>query len=420
MKNIIYFLISLFVAIGAAFFLHEWLSRYDDPGYVLIGFGHWSMETSLVVFGIGTIIMFFCLYFAFRFLGWLLRLPGKMKHRSRNIKFNRSQEALIAGLVDSAEGNFENAEKVLIKHASNSGSPLIHYLTAAKAAQSRGAFEKRDEYLNLASKNAPGSEIAIGLTQAELHLSENQFNQALNSLTKIHKLDPTHASILKMMHQTYLKLGDWEGLRKLIPSLTDNQVLMEAELKLLETETFSMLLREAAENQDVAEIQSVWQSVPEHIQFVPGLKAIYFAAMIEIEAGEEIEKELVAELNTSWNDTLLVLYGSIVSKDPAHQLATAEKWMGAHSNDVVLLRVLGKLCIECGENEKADHYLTRSINVDPTVAAYQMLGDMLYKTGNKDRASDCFRRGLELASSEVVNQVDQINSATELELLNNQ
>lgn len=410
MKNIIYFLISLFVAIGAAFFLHEWLSRYDDPGYVLIGFGHWSLETSLVVFAAASILIFFLFYFIFRLLGWLVRLPGKMKSRSQNIKFNRSQEALIAGLVESAEGNFESAEKVLIKHASNSGSPLIHYLTAAKAAQSRGAFEKRDEYLDLANKAAPGSEIAIGLTQAEMHLSENQFDQALFALTAIHKMDPTHASILKLMHHAYLKLGDWQGLRKLIPSLTANKVLMEAELKLLETETFSMLLREAAEQGDAAEIQQIWATVPEHIQMMQGVKAIYFAAMIEVDAGHEIERELILELNHAWNETMLVLYGSVQSKDPIQQLANAEKWMTAHSNDVVLLRVLGKLCIKCSENEKADHYLTRSINVEPTVAAYQMLGDLLYKMGNKDRASDCFKRGLELASSEVVHQVEHISA----------
>lgn len=409
MRNLIYFLLSLGVAIAAAFFVHHWLSQYNDPGYVLIGFGNWSMETSLIVFTTGLIIVFFILYFFFRLLGWLLRLPGKLKNKSRNIKFNRSQEALIAGLVDSAEGNWERAEKVLIKHASNSGAPLIHYLTAARAAQSRGAFEKRDEYLRMASNNAPGSEVVVGLTQAELHLSQKQFDQALETLQRIHSMDPTHASVLKLMHQTYLHLGDWEGLRKLIPSLHKNQVMMEAEVKLLETETYSMLLREAAQQGDPAGIQQLWATVPEHIRTMPGIKAIYFAAMIEAEAGAEIEGALVAELEHHWNETLLVLYGSVQSKDAVKQLQTAEQWLSAHPGEVVLLRVLGKLSIKCGEVDKADKYLTQSIAADPTVAAYQMLGDLLFETGHKDRASDCYKRGLELASSEVVSHVEQIS-----------
>jgi len=166
MKNIIYFLGSLCIAVAAAFLIHNWLTAYDDPGYVLIGFGRWSLETSLVVFAIAQIISFFILYVFFRLVGVLLRLPTKLKAKGKNIKFNRSQEALISGLVDSAEGNWEKAEKILIKHASNSGAPLLHYLTAARAAQSRGAIEKRDEYLRKATEQSGDADIAVGLTQA--------------------------------------------------------------------------------------------------------------------------------------------------------------------------------------------------------------------------------------------------------------
>jgi len=211
MKKLLYFLGSLLATVAAAFFVSNWLQRFDNPGYVLIGIGHWSLETSLVVFAVSLIVGFFVFYMFFRLLGWLSRLPGQLKNRGKNIKFNRSQEALIAGLVDSAEGNWEKAENVLIKHASHSGAPLIHYLTAARAAQSRGAFDKRDEYLRKAADQAPDSSVVIGLTQAELNLSGNQFEQALETLTRLHSIDPSHASVLKLLHQTYQHLGDWQA-----------------------------------------------------------------------------------------------------------------------------------------------------------------------------------------------------------------
>jgi HemY protein len=281
MKNIIYFLGSLCIAIIAAFLLKNWLTDYNDPGYVLIGFGHWSLETSFVVFAVAQVITFFILYIFFRLLGFLLRLPAQLKSKGKNIKFNRSQEALISGLVDSAEGNWEQAEKILIKHASNSGAPLLHYLTAARAAQSRGAIEKRDEYLRIASEKSGEADLSVGLTQAELHLSSNQFDLALETLTKLQSIDSGHASVLKLLHSTYQKIGDWEGLRKLIPSLHQNKILMEAEVKLLESETFSSLLKQAAKKGDAFEIQELWQSIPEHIKSVQGISIIYFAAMIE-------------------------------------------------------------------------------------------------------------------------------------------
>ncbi|MGR9086838.1 MAG: heme biosynthesis HemY N-terminal domain-containing protein [Gammaproteobacteria bacterium] len=408
MKNLLYFLGSLCLAIVVALIVRHWLQGFDTPGYVLIGIGRWSMETSLVVFAVSLVIGFYVLYFFFRFLGWLLRMPGQLKTRGKNIKFNRSQEALIAGLVDSAEGNWEKAERILIKHASHSGAPLIHYLTAAKAAQSRGAFDKRDEYLQKAAAQAPGSDVAIGLTQAELHLSGNQFEQALETLTRLHSIDPSHASVLKLLHQTYRHIGDWEGVRKLLPSLHNHKILMEAEVKLLETETFSRLLRQSAEKGDAGEIRKLWSEMPEHIKQMHGMATIYFAAMIDAGAGADILDHVVDLLSVSWDDTLLVLFGSVQSDDAAKQLEIAEKWLDQHRNDAVLLSVLGKLCLRCNDGQKAEGYLSQSIAIEPTVQAYQLLGDILFAQGDKDKASECYKSGLELSSSAIVRQIDSI------------
>ena len=409
MKNIIYFLGSLCIAIAAAFLIQSWLSEYNDPGYVLIGFGHWSLETSVVVFAVAQVISFFVLYIFFRLVGVLLRLPAKLKNKGKNVKFNRSQEALISGLVDSAEGNWEKAEKILIKHASNSGAPLLHYLTAARAAQSRGAIEKRDEYLRIAAEKSGDTDIAVGLTQAELHLSSNQFDQALETLTKLQSIDSGHASVLKLLHQTYQRIGDWEGLRKLIPSLHQNKVLMEAEVKLLESETFSSLLKQAAKKGDTFEIQELWQSIPEHIQSLQGISTIYFAAMIESNAGAKVESDIVTSIIKNWDETLLVLYANVQTEDFNKQLQTAEQWLAIHSGSAVLLRILGKISIKCQQMEKAEQYLSKSIGIEPTVAAYQMLGDVLIVKDDTEKASDSYRKGLELASSEVVSRVDVIS-----------
>ncbi|MFA5018740.1 MAG: heme biosynthesis HemY N-terminal domain-containing protein, partial [Methylobacter sp.] len=341
--------------------------------------------------------------------GWLLRLPGQIKNRGKSIKFNRSQEALIAGLVDSAEGNWEKAEKVLIKHASHSGAPLIHYLTAARAAQSRGAYDKRDEYLKKAADQAPGSDVAIGLTQAELHLSEKQFEQALQTLTRLQSIDPTHASVLKLLHQAYQQAGDWEGIRKLIPSLNNNKVLMEAEIKLLETEAFSKLLKQAAERGSADEIDLLWSEIPDYIRNMKGVSAIYFAAMIDAGAGAKVEGGLSRALSTTWDQTLVVLFGNVQSIDVARQLETAEQWLPMHPRDAVFLTVLGKLSMKCGDNQKATTYLTKSISIEPTVPAYQLFGDLLSAQGDKDRASECYKQGLELASSAIVSRIDSIS-----------
>jgi HemY protein len=177
---------------------------------------------------------------------------------------------------------------------------------------------------------------------------------------------------------------------------------METEVKLLESETFSKLLKQAAETKDAAKIQKLWEGTPEHIKSIQGISAIYFAAMIGANEGNKVEAELVSAIEKSWDETLLVLYANIHSDDYPKQLQNAEQWLAIHSGNAVLLRVLGKISIKCQQMEKAEQYLTKSIGIEPTVSAYQLLGDVLTAKGANEQASEHYKKGLELASNEVV------------------
>ena len=406
MKKMLFLLIILGGLGAAAFYGSQFLTHLNSAGYVLIGIDQWSLETSLFVFLGVLVAVFFILYFSFRLLGWTVRLPTKIKKRVANNKIALSQKALIKGLVDSAEGNWEAAETILIKHASHSGAPLIHYLTAARAAQSRGAFDKRDEYLQFAAEYGDDSEIAVGLTQAELNLSGQQYEQALETLTRLHSINPKQANVLRLLHQTYQKLEDWQSLRSLIPSLTTHKVLMEAELKLVETEVFSNLLKQAAEQKNRVALQTLWAEMPLSIKVMRGVAAIYFAAMIDVDAGASIEEELVKNLSANWSETLLVLFGNIQSTDPVLQLETAERWLIGHANDAILLMVLGKLSGQRTDYAKAQRYLQQSIALDPNVQSYRLLGDLALTQNDASAASQFYKQGLELAASALVNQID--------------
>jgi HemY protein len=408
MKKLLFSLIILGTLGYAGFVGSQFLTTLNSAGYVLIGIEQWSIETSLFVFLGILVVVFFALYISLRLLGWSFRLPKQIRKRVETNKLNISQQALIKGLVDSAEGNWENAEEILIKHASNSGTPLIHYLTAARAAQSRGAIDKRDEYLQIAALHGDKSELAVGLTQAELNLSGEQYNQALETLTGLHSMNPTHASVLRLLHLTYQQLGDWQALRSLIPSLNTNKVLMEAELKLVETQVFSHLLKEAALQKNSSELRRLWAEMPLSIKVMKGVAAIYFAAMIDAGVGSEIESELVKNLSSNWNDTLLVLFGNIQSNNPVLQLETAERWLIGHADDSILLMVLGKLSGQRRDYLKAERYLKQSITLEPNVQSYKLLGDLFLTQGDANAASQFYKQGLELASSAFVQQIESI------------
>jgi HemY protein len=404
LKTLIYLIIWLVAVIGAIFLLHYQIAAYG-PGQVTVSLGHWELEATLVFACTVLLVGFILLYIAIRLFIGILHLPRFIKRRSQEQRALISQQALVAGLIESAEGNWEAAEQYLIRHAANSGTPLIHYLTAARAAQSRGAHHERDNYLSKAHELMPEAELAIGLTRAELQLSNRQFDEALASLTHLNKIAPAHATVLKMMHQAYAQMEDWDGVTKLLPHMHKNKVLMEAEIKLLETETFSALLKRKSETRSAETMRNVWLDVPEHIRIAPGIQQIYIAAMIEAGSGAEVEPLLRLALEKDWSETLLVLYGHISLPDPQKQLQQAQAWLSKKGESAVLLRVLGKLALRTGDNTAARLYLEKSLSMEPSVEAYQLAGDLLLKQGGVILASQYFRNGLMFASGGVVEQI---------------
>ncbi|MGH8477202.1 MAG: heme biosynthesis HemY N-terminal domain-containing protein [Methylococcales bacterium] len=396
------------------YYLKQGLFSIHDPGHVLIGYGTWVIEATLYSALFVLAVSFVVFYFVLRTLGYFFRLPKRIKQQaSLRRKFELSYESLADGLIDSAAGKWEEAEKSLIRHAANSGKPLIHYLSAAKAAQSRGALAERNEYLKLAHQSSPGSELIVGLTEAQLQLSDREFAKALESLTVLRSIAPGHGSVLRLLHETYRHLEDWAAIRKLLPDLSKNRVMREAEIKRLESETYSGLLKKAASSKNPEAIAKLWSEIPAHIKRVPGMNTAFYAAMIDAGAGSEIENSLRKDLDNDWNETLLGLYGCVQSENPKRQLARAERWVAKHSRDGLLFRTLAKLCLRIDKREKAEIYLRSSVELDPSVDAYRLLGEILSEKGEKDKALENFHKGLLFASDEVVRQIDNHAGATE-------
>ena len=93
---------------------------------------------------------------------------------------------------------------------------------------------------------------------------------------------------------------------------------------------------------------------------MPGVSAIYFAARIDAGAGAKIEDALTRALSTNWDQTLLVLFGSVQTVDVDRQLEMADQWLSLYSRDAVLLSVLGKLSLKCSDSQKAESYLSKT------------------------------------------------------------
>ena len=145
-----------------------------DSGYVLLSYGSYSLETSLVVLSLALAVGFALLYVLIRCLITAVKLPAAARRFSRKRQHARASQELQQGLLQLSEGHWVQAQKTLTRHAGDSSVALVHYLNAARAAQHGHDTDSRDAWIAKAYVASPDAEVAIGLAKAELQVQAGQ------------------------------------------------------------------------------------------------------------------------------------------------------------------------------------------------------------------------------------------------------
>ncbi len=229
-------LILIFLVLLISVYLGIQLSR--DPGYLLITVHHWSIETTLWVAIFALIIAFFLLHGLLLLLRKLHRSPSTLRNWRARRRSQKAQAKTQQGLIEFSEGYWSQAQNHLIKALPDTESPLLNYLTAARAAQEMGNNQLRDNYLREAQQSMPDAKIAVGLTQAQLQLANQQWEQALATLRHLQDLAPHHPYVLKLLMRLYQEVKDWQQLIALLPELKKYQVVSGMAFTRLQQQTY--------------------------------------------------------------------------------------------------------------------------------------------------------------------------------------
>jgi len=354
-----------------------------DPGYVLISYGDMAVETSLWF----ALISLAVLYLSVRLVLWILTRSGQSTGRFGSwLKTRKGQQArqqTVQGLLLMAEGQWADARKILVASAREVGTPLINYLSAARAAHELGDAAGRDELLRRAHESTPGSRFAVGLTQAELQMDDGQWEQGLATLLQLKSNAPRHPQVLAMLCQTYRELADWQALIELLPEVKKRRIYDDQAFDALQHSAWSGRLKQAG-----AEAGMIWERMPRELKRQKELVGAYASALMSGGAAEAAEAAVRGAIQQAWSDDLVALYGQIVSSDPNRQMLTAESWLKERPNDPKLLLALGRISLMNGEWAKAREYFETSLRLQRTPEVYGELGRLCVALGDSERGGE--------------------------------
>jgi len=392
MWRLIWLLIILVVSIGLGLLIAK------DPGVAFFSYRQWSVEMPLWFAVVSLILVLLIGYFFLRLFGRMDSAWYRLKNWLRWRRKNKAYSKTNRGLLELIEGNWKNAEYYLNEGIIRSDAPLVNYLALAKAAHEQGKYDRRDDYLRKAYGCAPHAEIAIGLTQAQFQMNQEQFEQALATLTHLRSLAPKQPQVLKTLERLYIHIGDWQNLIKLLPSLYKSRVLTRVQYAQLEKKAYQeLLLSTAIRAESKQALQACWQTIPKKLKNDPGIIYCYAQQLSSYpEEADLIAGMIVKVLKKTWDAHLVRLYGLLVTASATKQLAQAEKWLSHYPQHAELFLTLGRLSMQCQLWGKARHYFEESLQLAGSSETYIEYGKLLEQLGDTTTALQNYREGLQL------------------------
>lgn len=362
-----------------------------NKGYVLIALGNYTIESSVT----SAVILAVLFYGALLLIEWLLGRVFGLRRKTQgwygSRRRRKANQQTVAATLAMAEGHYSQAEKLMIKGASNSDTPLLNYLSAAKAAQARGDDARRDQYLQKAQEENPKAELALTLTQTQLQIEQGQYDTALAMLESVYALNPRHPMVLDQLRQVHLARQEWSALCDLIPALHKVGKLTPKQEEDLLQQAWSGRLQQAASSLET--LKAVWQDLPRKLRQEPELLACYGDLLRQLGADGEAATLWQEALRKQPMPQLLARLPKLKLDNYQPLLTLLQKQQGQPNVDTAL----AQLYLLAGQLDDAQKLLEQEVVSAPSAAAYHALGQLMDKRRLTNKANEYYRQALMLA-----------------------
>jgi HemY protein len=370
-------------------------ARYS-PGYVLLVLPAHRVEISLNLAVVALALAFVAVYVVLRALGVTLAMPARAAEFRREQQRVRARRAFQEALRAFFEGRFGRAERAVKQALQQNEAVGLSLAVAARSAHELRSFQARDDYLQEMETRAPQDAYLRLMTQAELLLDERRFHDALHALSK---LQDKHTAALRLELKAQQQARNWDQVLQLLPQLERRKVfepvLLDEIKRYAQTEN---LKRRAL---DAKTLSDYWDKLPAEDRKDSRVAAAAAQCFIALGGCAQAHGIIEGSLDANWDSALVPLYVECLPRDARRHLERAEDWLQQHPGDPVLLLTLGRLCMQQELWGKARSYLEASLAVEPTHTAYVEFGTLLERIGKPGEASQVYRKGLELALSQL-------------------
>ena len=253
-------------------------------------------------------------------------------------------------------------------------------------------------YLQKAYHAAPDAEIAIGMTQAELELTQEHYEKAAATLNQLLKKSPRHAGVLRLLEKVYVRSANWKNLQTILPNMRKARILTSDQFDHFEKNVSCEILR--ADSKTLEATQQTWNSFSRYVRKNPDVICEYVQRLMVLKkpsdavTNDEIQELIRKALKSGYQPDLVRIYGTLPFTDLNRQLVIVGAWLKIYGPKPEILLTLGRLCARVQLWGKAKDYFDKGLMQGKNPEISLEYGKLLETLGEHDAALRKYREGL--------------------------
>ena len=361
----------------------------QDPGYLLVAWGDWQMETSVWLALSALTLSLVLLWFILRALRTTLRVPRALRRWSGLRSARGAQRRADKGFAAFFEGHWDVAEKALKKGGLPDEQTLLHPLYAALAALRRGESARALALLEHADTEGSAPISLITLVRAECHLRAGTTGAAERSLEQLSASERKTPRAKALRAEVAYLQRDWQQLAELLADVRRAGIVPEEQMQVWEREGWMGLLSEAAST-----AASVWKRAPDALK-APGqplwptlldiLRRDAQANALQTQA-DALQKVIQERLQQHCEPVTLEVMSGLPNKQLLKMKKALERWRGEDSEGRCHA-VLARIARLEGDAEAEEALWTDAHARRPSATHAAGLADCLRNQGKAAEAS---------------------------------
>ena len=367
-----------------------------EPGFAVFSYGDTTIEIPLIKFYFAVVALFISLYFLFRIIGALFRLPGRIQTKRTNKRHLEIMQAMDSSMLDFSQFKWSDSIKNSTRHIKHSPMKRAQHLFTAHCAHNTGQVDTRDAHVSRLRKLEGGKALANTI-EAEFCLEDGKAEKAL---TILHDESTDNICNLNTLSGAYTKTGNIDELEIVLPKLLPHSD-KSPRIQYTVNRCLQWMIDHYDINASDEKLADMWKVYSKQMQSKQEILNAYVHILIKHHRDILAEQIIKTQLDQRWDESLIQEYGLLKIDDIDKRIKQSENWLAQHKDSAGLLLTLGRLYKNQKLWGKAKSYLESSLSRRPLASTYAELAELHEFLNETVDAQRCAKKGLHIATRNI-------------------